>query len=143
MFSTSAGPVAAEDILQQHQYTSVGCLVCCTKPFDGWCTPNIEHDPSTSWRTFYSLRWCNNTDEARCLVARSQQQVTATGKSYFAKPILPPLSLYFLGVWHPAWRTLPDCLAGYFTYLCQNCRMIRRPGHFEHRNIFFAEFSLR
>ena len=56
MFPTSAEEAAA-DMQQQQEYTSVGCRIFCTKPFDGSCTPNTEnvrdHNVPSTWNNVW------------------------------------------------------------------------------------------
>ena len=41
--SVAAIAAATYSNIQQQEYISVGRHVCCTKPFDGWCSPSTEN----------------------------------------------------------------------------------------------------
>ena len=56
-------------------------------------------------------------------------------RAHRAKSVLPPVSLYCLGVWHRAWPTLPDCLAS--NCICTEIP-VRYDEHFQQQIIFYA-----
>ena len=87
--------------IQQQQYAPVGRRICLTKLFVA-CTPKTEHVRDESTTVCLPGRNIGTSPTVvvvdSCPSARSQQHVIAACKNHRAGPMLPPVSLYTLGL---------------------------------------------